>query len=139
MRFLNQSSVILFLLFTLLMSCKKDGPVSWTNGIYRGVFSEINDAGDTWATGIGFLAIHDADSSFTLQGDTLSGVPVSCNGKFSIIDEEFMEFTNKAALGVFDDPYYILDTVFRYAFLDSTLTLRLDIPDRSYDYSLTRF
>ncbi|MGB1102252.1 MAG: hypothetical protein ACPG21_01345 [Crocinitomicaceae bacterium] len=132
-------ALLFFGLALSVIGCKKEGPLSPTKGIYRGVFSKISDANDTLATGIAFIAINDADSSFTMQGDTLSNAPISCNGYFSIIDENYMEFNNNAVLGVFEDPYYILDTVYRYAFLDSTFTLRLDLPRRSYDFNLRRF
>lgn len=100
---------------------------------------ELNEENDTISEGIGFLAIYDLDSSFTLQGDTISGVPVSCNGGYSLQGSDKIEFTNKAPVGALDDPYYILDTIFNYSYADTSFQLFLETETRSYRYSLERY
>ncbi|NOQ70471.1 MAG: hypothetical protein GQ574_00630 [Crocinitomix sp.] len=134
---------VLFLLALVFASCKKDGPLTPTNGIYRGVFSRIYNATDTIGTGVVFLALNEADSSFIMTGDTSSNAPYSCNGSFKLMPGK-IEFINAAFITEITedpvyDPFYVLDTVFEYEFLDTGFFLQLNLDTVVYDYKLTRF
>ena len=123
------------------VACKKNkGPLRPTSGIYRGVFSRILSNGDTTNTGIVHLAMTEASNSYSLRGDTSSNTPYSCSGIYKVLDGNDIEFTNKAALepGIMN-PYFVLDTIFEYKFLDSTFVLEFENDEIIYRYDLSRF
>ena len=124
----------------LTVSCKKD-VVIVNNGIYRGVFYKIKTANsDTINEGVCNLAIFDENQTFSLKGDTATGVPKNCNGNYEISDTE-MIFENTAAIGeFFYDQFLYLDTIYAYTFSDTASTFDLEFysPTHSYIYRLRR-
>tara|TARA_B110000037_G_scaffold53567_1_gene65662 strand:+ start:45118 stop:45546 length:429 start_codon:yes stop_codon:yes gene_type:complete len=133
----------LFAVILVFSSCKKDEPLTPTNGIYRGVFSRIYNGSDTIGAGVVYLALNEVDSTFILGGDTSSNAPYSCSGFFKLQpgNIEFINTAFVAELTADDavDSLYILDTVFQYEFLDTGFYFHLDLDTVSYDYNLTRF
>jgi hypothetical protein len=135
----NTGMLMMLLIVGVGFSCKKDKPKPPKNGIFRGVFMEMGIESDTISEGIAYLAIYDQDSSFTLQGDESSGVPVSCNGVYGLLGPNQIEFINKAPIDELDDPYYILDTLFEYEYSDSIFNITLETETRRYVYNLERY
>lgn len=129
-----------FLGVAFAASCKKDdGPPPPETGIYRGVFSRIFDNGDTSGTGVVFLSIKMEDSTFTLNGDTSSMAPVSCNGDFALMGSDSIIFQNNAPVAIPEDPYYILDTVYTYEFMDVFFKFEFRLDTIIYKYDLERY
>lgn len=132
-------SFLLLLAVLTIASCKKQNTVP-TDGIYRGVFSRIYGTADTSGTGIAFLSFSQTYSTYIIKGDTSSGVPINCSGKYTLIGTNQIEFRNTAALsGTIDDPLFVLDTIYTYVFQDSTFLLTLALDDVKYEYNLRRY
>lgn len=132
--------LVLGALTLIIVACKK--PITEPNaGIYRGVFFQIFDNGDTNSQGIASLALSVGDQGnyYTLSGDTLTGSPKSCYGNYSIDNSTHMTFTNNA-IGVEPGfwPHYYLDTTYAYEFDDYNFTLEMREDTVLYQYILTR-
>jgi len=109
-------------------------------GIYRGVFNRVNKGVDTTGTGVVFLVINTEDSTFHLQGDTITLTPASSGGKYSLPEPGKIQFTNTKPIGVpIYDPFYILDTVYNFEFNDPNLRIFMGVDTLFYDYNLKRF
>ncbi len=133
---------VLFLVVLTFASCKKDEPLTPTNGIYRGVFNRIFEGPDTMGTGIVHLAMKESDSTFILTGDTTSNAPFTSKGTYKLTPGK-IEFINTTdieeyAIDPYYDPHYVLDTIYDYEFLDTTFTIELNLGTVLYQYKLTR-
>ncbi len=132
-------SFIALLLFSAL-SCEKDPNPKGFTGIYRGVFNRVNNGIDTTGTGVVFLAINSEDSTFQLQGDTITLTPANSLGKYILPEPGKIHFTNTAPIGVpIYDRFYLLDTVYNFEFEDPNLKIYLDVDTFFYEYNLKRF
>lgn len=132
----------LFVLILVFASCKKNKPLTPTNGIYRGVFSRILNGTDTVGTGVVNLTINELDSTFFMAGDTSSNAPYTCNGNFKLTSGK-IEFVNSAFIPEFTedpyyDPFYVLDTLFDYEFIDPGFNIYLNLDTVVYEYVLAR-
>lgn len=132
--------VLPILLFFAALSCDKDpNPKNFT-GIYRGVFNRVQNGLDTTGTGIVFLAISSENSSFHLNGDSITATPANSSGLYEFPEPGKIQFTNTAIIGVpVYDRFYVLDTVYNFEFEDPHLKIFLGIDTMYYDYELTRF
>lgn len=127
-----------------LFACKKNKDKIPGNGIYRGIFSRILENDDTAGTGVVFLALTAQNGSFSVQGDTSSNAPYSCNGTYGVLEEGKIVFNSKSFIGEvvedpFYDPYYYLDTVYRYEITESSFILDLAFDTVRYNYNLSPY
>ena len=129
--------VLIFILIATLISCKKEDPIP-DNGIYRGVFREIHDNGDTLASGVVYIALFEENSTFTLVGDSTTNAPASHNGTYTI---ESGKRINYLYTGVhqpqFDSDHY-LDTLYTYFFDDELFEFWFQNGSVKYEYRLAR-
>lgn len=121
----------------MIMSCKKE-IVPPNDGIYRGVFNEIWASGDTVASGVVWMAMFDADQTFSMIGDSITHAPHNHSGSYFIQDAKYIQFTmNGNPSGGYDDDH-VLDTTFEYFFDDEIFEFWFLDDTILYEYRLTR-
>jgi hypothetical protein len=128
---------LIFALLAVVISCKKEVLVP-NDGIYRGVFNEIRNSGDTVASGVVYLALWDSNLSFQISGDTVTNAPAPHAGTYLVDDATRMHFSSSSALqGGYDTDHY-LDTTYNYTFDDTKFEFWFQDDTTLYQYRLTR-
>ena len=137
---MNKTQLLLTTLALMfLASCKKEVTTP-NNGIYRGVFMEIDSSGlgDTLADGVLHMALFESNQTFAVKGDTNTMAPASHNGSYVIDAAGLMIFDTPGTPNPQYDPDHYLDTAYTYTFDDVNFTLQLVKAGKLYRYDMVR-
>ena len=128
---------IVFSVSLVILACKKEVNVP-TEGIYRGVFNEIRNSGDTVASGLVYMALWESSLTFQIVGDTNTNAPANHSGSFLVDDATRMQFYNNSTVSGQYDPDHYLDTTYEYFFDNTIFEFSYQQDTTLYEYRLTR-